>query len=168
MLLDRSKPENPNSQNEKGTFVDLFKSTTDNILYREEDANPDDTYLSCEEARKGIAELTRNPYLYNGKDYSMIPLVCFLCKKTGGYMTLRILARKNRIDMMACLDDSDAGLSFDEMFKRFTEEIERTSTCARLDQISVMKDVQKMAIEKIKSGEDIESGENILEEVKNE
>jgi len=169
MLLDRSTPENPNSTSEKDRYIELFGKTSDNILYREEDANPDDNYISCDEAKKMIAELARNPYLYDSKDYRMIPFDCFTCNKTGGIPVLRLLVRKRVLKIDELMSDADALLGFDAKFEKFVTEINKMCECSRKDQLKVMKTVQKIAIEKINTAsEEIESGESILEEVKNE
>lgn len=169
MLLDRLTPENQNSTSEKDKYIELFKYASGNITYADDDANPDDYYVSCKEAKRMIASLARNPYLYDNKEFSDVPFDCFTCPKTGGMMVLRLLVRKGRVKMRDFLSDSEANLSHDEQFNRFVEEINKDTVCERRKQIEVMKSVQKVAIDKINTAqEDIECGESILEEVKNE
>ena len=169
MLLDRSTPENQNSMSEKDKYIELFKSTSDRITYADDDANPDDYYTSCKEAKEKIAMLARNPYLYDNKEFSTIPFDCFTCPKTGGVMTLRLLVRKGRVRMGDFLSDSDARLPHDEQFDKFVAEINKGIVCERRNQLEVMKSTQKVALDKINTAqEEIEGGESILEEVKNE
>ena len=167
MLLDRSSQENPNSTSEKDRYIDLFKSVSDRITYSDDDANPDDYFMSCREIKDKISELSRNPYLYDVEDHRRIPFDCFLCPKTGGMMTLRLLVRKNRIRLDDFLSDADMELDFDRKFDRFVSEIKKGSLCERRAQLEVMKSTQRTALEQINSTSD-EVEETILEEVKNE
>jgi len=113
--------------------------------------------------------LARNPYLYDNKEFSTIPFDCFTCPKTGGVMTLRLLVRKGRVRMGDFLSDSDARLPHDEQFDKFVAEINKGIVCERRNQLEVMKSTQKVALDKINTAqEEIEGGESILEEVKNE
>lgn len=164
MIIEESNPAEKKID-EKIHLIELFKETSNRISYSDDDANPDDDFLSCREAKEMISILAKNPYCYDTSEYRKIPFDCFVCKKTGGILTLRHLVKRGRLDIEDYLPANTEFKSEDERFAEFVKYVEDNTTCERKSQLETMKEVQRITKEKIAMDEEknVSGVESILE-----
>lgn len=167
MIIEETTPAEKKID-EKVHLIELFRETSNRISYSDDDANPDDTFISCREAKEMISILAKNPYCYDTSEYRNIPFDCYVCRKTGGILTLRMLVRKGRLDIDDYLPANIDFKSEDERFSDFVQYINDNTVCERKSQLETMKEVQRIAKEKIAMDEEknVSSVEDILEVMK--